>query len=322
VSVTGSNLAQRTARMLARTWNRTGKAPGWYYQAVERWGKHLASRPLTAELVNGCQVYCDLGDEVQRQIYFLGLYEPVESYLFTQLVKPGMCVVDAGANVGQYTLLASTAVGPRGHVHSFEPVPATFANLEHNVLANQLANVSLFRAALWQVRTEVSLGISQKDAGNNAGAYTITLPDSGAVVKASAISLDEHAAEHRIQRIDVIKMDIEGAELFALRGMTELLRQHKPTILLEINRPLALRAGYLPEQTWEFLSQFGYRGWMVGPSALECHDVRSLADVERANVIFHINDLAPEIAMGWDLKSVLRWTRTGNMNFMSRMPCK
>ena len=93
-----------------------------------RCGPRLAETEFQrAVLPNGCSMHCDLRQHVDRHIYYLGAYEPVESYLFTRLLQPGMTVIDAGANIGQYTLLAATAVGSRGTVHCFEPVPAAGA---------------------------------------------------------------------------------------------------------------------------------------------------------------------------------------------------
>jgi FkbM family methyltransferase len=303
---------QMAGRTLVRAWGRTAKAPGLYYQAVERWGKWFAFEPVKANLVNGCRMFCNLDDEVQRQIYFLGLYEPVESYLFTRILQPGMTVIDAGANVGQYTILAATLVGPDGQVHAFEPVPATFARLEQNVASNYLRNVHFCQAAVWHERKRLSLGISYRHMGNNAGGYTVTLPHTGAVVATMAIPLDDYVAEEQIDRVHVIKMDIEGAEMFALRGMRNLLRRDRPIIFMEVSRPLLSRVGHGPEQVWDCLAgEFGYRAWIIQQSASDCYPAENLNDVEINNVIFHAADLPSVVTEGWELKSVLRWARAG-----------
>src|SRR5688572_5258274 len=128
-------------RSLLRVWSRFPKAPGYLYQAVERWGSRLAVRPLECRLFNGARMTCDLRDHVQRQIYFFGAYEPIETYLFRLLLRPGMVVVDVGANVGLYTLIAAGEVGVRGEVHAFEPVPETFERLVDHVMVNGVADI-------------------------------------------------------------------------------------------------------------------------------------------------------------------------------------
>src|SRR5205085_1504296 len=132
---------------------------------------------------------------VQRHIYFQGVYEPVEAYLFSRLAAPGMTVVDAGANVGQYTLIASARVGPSGAVHSFEPVPETYRVLAEHVAANRAANVVANRAAcaslgygpadLWDLLVR-DLGYSAWRAGNSAAEW-VRVPAADALVRANVL---------------------------------------------------------------------------------------------------------------------------------------
>src|SRR5438445_13396629 len=98
-------------RFLLRAVSRYPKAPGYLYQIVERCGARLAVQPLECQLFNGMKMTCDLADQIQRQIYFVGAYEPIEVYLLRYLLRPGMVVIDAGANVGQHTLIAAGEVG-------------------------------------------------------------------------------------------------------------------------------------------------------------------------------------------------------------------
>jgi FkbM family methyltransferase len=263
-----------------------------------------------AKLVNDCYIKCNLCDHVQRQIYFIGLYEPIECYMFAHLVKRGMTVVDAGANVGQYTMLASTLAGPSGQVHAFEPVSKTFDQLEANTRANNLTNVRLCRAALWCDPTTVDLGLCLSDKGD-ATYYSISRTGGGSTVRAPGFKLDDYVEEHQIGRIDVIKMDIEGSELFALKGMQHVIKHHRPLLLMEINRPACTRAGYSPEMIWDFLvAEFGYKAWIINQSAESCRQLTGFQGIDTKNVLFHSAELPPEVTAGWDLKSVLRWARS------------
>jgi FkbM family methyltransferase len=291
-------------------WGRVGKAPGWHYAAMERVGPLLAEETaLSTQLVNGCQVQCDLRDHVQRHIYLLGCYEPVETYIFTQLLRPGMVVVDAGANVGQYTLMAATAVGPKGQVHSFEPVPDTFERLRRHVVANNLVNVHLNRSALWCNPADLQLSLPA-EAMDNKGAYSAGIHNPRAEVVSKAIRLDDYFAALGTDRPQLIKMDIEGAELLALRGTADTLRRRRPLLLMEINRPACARLGYDVELVEELLvREMGYRTWAIGNSSSTCHPLETLSGIQQQNVIFHQEDLPARITAGWDLKSVLRWAR-------------
>jgi FkbM family methyltransferase len=253
---------------------------------------------------------CDVRDHIQRQIYFFGAYEPIEAYLFELLMQPGMVVIDAGANVGQYALIAAMEVGHGGEVHAFEPVPSTFQRLAAHVVENELAaRVRVNMTALWHRVENLTLHLRSEMVGN-AGAYTIATPSKAVdTVTSVGVRLDDYVAEQGLQRVDFIKMDIEGAEWFALRGATAVISRWRPTMLVEINRELCRELGYEPERIWQLLKPHGYVMWAVGGSPDTCRSLSSLDGVDRANVIFHTAPLPDAVTRGWSLKSVLRFHR-------------
>ncbi|XXF78591.1 FkbM family methyltransferase [Myxococcaceae bacterium GXIMD 01537] len=298
-------------RLLLRAWARTGRANGWCYQAVERYGARLSPRgPVWARLNNGCVIRCDLGDHVQQQIYFFGAYEPPEAFVFARLLRPGMTVVDAGANVGQYSLLASTRVGDTGAVHALEPVPGTRQLLQENVRRSGVRNVHVHPYALWHQRERLRLGL-RPGMEANIGAFSVSDGHLGGAVEADAISLDALVEEQRIPRVDLIKMDIEGAEHAALRGMRGVLERDRPLLLMEVRRDTSERLSSSPQQLWtEIFAPLGYRAWAIGHSA---HTSRALPDldaVESSNILFYPGpELPGGLGEGWDLRTALRWAR-------------
>jgi len=301
---------RRGTRAALRAWARTGRASGWFYRTVEHLGPALAeATPIATVLPNGCRVSCDLRDHVQRQIFFFGVYEPVLASLFVRLLRPGMTVVDGGANVGQYTLLAAFGVGATGSVHSFEPVPHTFERLTAHVRANGLTNVHANRVALWNESTELTLGLAD-DQENNAGAYSAGVRDSTSSFTASAIRLDDYCAQRDITRVHLVKLDVEGAELQALHGMQQILERDRPVVFVEVCRETASRFGYDHAETWKYLVDgLGYAAWVVRDGELQSvqHDeVR-----EQENVLFAVE--APAIdAHVLAPRGALRWAASGH----------
>jgi len=298
-------------RAFLRAWARTGRKSSRHYRLVQRWGPRLARAPLPSRLPNGCNINCDLTEYVQRQIYFLGVFEPVESFLFTRLLRPGDVVADVGANVGQYTLLAATAVGPAGAVHSFEPVPSTYATLLENISRNKLSNVSANRAALWHQPATIALGRAPEMIGN-LGSFSIGFADmQSGVVEAPAWTLDEYAARNGVSRIDLIKMDIQGAEPFALRGGRRIVEQSRPILLMEVQRSSLELLGSSPEALWDELKALGYRAWRIGVSLRTSGPQANLDGVEFANFLFHTADLPSGITTGWERRTPKRWACSG-----------
>jgi FkbM family methyltransferase len=259
-------------------------------------------------------MWCDLGDHVQRQIYFRGAYEPIESYLVKHLLQPGMVVVDAGANVGQYTIIAAMEVGRQGQVHAFEPVPKNFHRLTHHVVENGLdTHVRMNMAALWNRPDTVTLQLGPDVVGNDA-LYTIGVSSTPTdTVTAPALRLDDYVTEKQLERVDFIKMDVEGAEWFALQGATAVLSRWHPTLLVEVNRHTCSGLGYDPERIWELLEPYGYTMWAIGDSPQKCRRLSNLAGIDLANIIFHMNPLPRSLTSGWSYKSVLRFHRRVEM---------
>ncbi len=298
-------------RLLLRSWARTGWKSSRLFGVVEKWGPRLATHPLASRLPNRCLITCDLQDFVQRQTYFLGAFEPIESYLFTRLIREGMVVIDAGANFGQYTMLAATGVGTTGAVHSFEPVPAVFDHLEAHVRTNHLSNVTLNRAALWDRDATITLGLPNEYVGNSGAWTAATTDETTSRIEVPAVRLDTYAERSGLSRIDLVKMDIQGAEPFALAGGIKLIEKHGPTMLMEVHRPSLVMLGSSPEQLWDELSKLGYRAWRIRSSLRSSGPVRNLDGVEFDNFFFHRDDLPLSVSSGWPRRLPKRWACSG-----------
>jgi FkbM family methyltransferase len=142
-------------------------------------------------------------------------------------LRRGMVVFDVGANIGYLSLFFSQRVGSSGKVYSFEPEASNFAELFRNVEINGLQGQC--------VPIPVAVGRSSgKVAISNGLNGGVVAEGEGSTCQ--LVSLDSYAAEHGIPRIDLVKIDIEGYELEALEGMTEILsRPHKPILYVEVH---------------------------------------------------------------------------------------
>ena len=171
-----------------------------------------------------------------------------------------MTFIDAGAHVGLYTLFASRMVGERGVVLAIEPSSREFERLAHNLQANTVQNVRLRRAALSDRRSQARLTIAEaRHSGHNTlglFAYEITRPAGTEVVPTER--LDDIVREERLGRVDVIKMDLEGAELLALEGAREVLQRFRPLLLLELSDRSLQHQQARSALVWDMLERCGY----------------------------------------------------------------
>jgi FkbM family methyltransferase len=172
--------------------------------------------------------------EVMNKALFLyGIFEISETRLVQSFLRPGMTFVDVGANIGYYTLVAAQLVGPEGAVHAFEPNIEVADRLERNVRLNGLANTRVYRQAMAGRTGEVSFYASA--VNENSGISSI-FPGSGLGVAkiVPAVSLDDFSVGLSGRRIDLLKMDIEGAELQVIEGGRRVLETtNAPALLFE-----------------------------------------------------------------------------------------
>lgn len=301
-----SIIANHLVRPAFVLWAKTCIAHGWLYARIqERTGKFFRNKTYTRTLFNKVKINCDLNDHVQQQIYFFGAYEPIESSLFFDLLSPGNVVVDAGANIGFYTLMMAERVGSNGQVHSFEPVPQTFAKLQANLQLNpQLKNIFLNHKALWNKEEELTFTLSaQQD--DNCGAYSASAKsDSIREQKCTATTLVNYFSSSKLQRLDAIKMDIEGAELAALQGALPLIEKHKPIVFLEVFRKACKDFGYSPDALWELFKPLGYKIYLIGDVCERSRWINDFSLLEQSNVLLMPPGAENRIPISWSDKEI------------------
>jgi FkbM family methyltransferase len=209
---------------------------------------------------------CDLKDQVQRQIYF-GVYDEPESRLVRALAPSCEVCLDIGANVGYYTLLMANLVCPGGTVHAFEPIPALADRLAMNVERSELSNVRLNRAAVSARVGHLELFVREGVSNSGWASIVPSATHRNMPLKVPALTIDEYVTSAGLSHVDLIKLDIEGAEPGALAGGSRLLSGHDaPDILCELNPYLLSRAGSSVGDLQRLFSRFGYRLYRIGRS--------------------------------------------------------
>lgn len=198
--------------------------------------------PIIAGRLRGCWWLPASRGKVLRILN--GTYEGEQTRLFEQLLRPGGTVLDVGAHVGYYTLLASVLVGGSGRVHAFEPNPRNADFLRRHVRINRLRNVTVQQAAVSD-----RAATARFDFGSGSG--TGHLADAGAL-EVLTLRLDDYCAEHGLAPT-AVKIDVEGAEMSVLAGAAGTLARHRPTIFLSTHGPEVHAASL------GFLRGLGYR---------------------------------------------------------------
>jgi FkbM family methyltransferase len=194
---------------------------------------------------------------------FREYYEPELAYL-EKVLSPGDVFIDVGANFGVYTLVASKLVGTAGRVIAFEPTAESFATLRQNIALNHLVNVRSFQVAVAQEAGKAWLYHGWDPVGNSLGMDPLC-GDQGEEVQTAA--LDDLLEENDVDRVDVIKIDVEGAEELVLRGAIRSLTKYSPVVIFEFNPGCAARLGLSPYAARDLLESLGYEFVVLGDCA-------------------------------------------------------
>jgi FkbM family methyltransferase len=248
----------------------------WYglHSPIPR-GKRLLPRIATTLLgplkgtvlvttVDGRRFWVDLDDVLYRDVFFMGTYERRVTQLASRLLRAGDVAFDVGANMGWYTTLFATLVGPAGEVHSFEPSPTIFKRLQTNLSANG--------SPAWVRTNEFALGAAETEAvihtfaGLTHGHASLSelSRDDFSSAKCSVTTLDSYAKLNNVSAISLIKCDVEGAELSVLEGARDVVGEMPPPMwILEINDETSKAFGYTPADMLGVLSGFGYQFYAI-----------------------------------------------------------
>jgi FkbM family methyltransferase len=204
-------------------------------------------------------------------VYFTRRFEPAEMGFIEKFVQPGETVIDAGANIGAYSLLLAHLVGEEGRVIAIEPGADAAARLEENVVLNGLDQVRVVAVAVGAEEGTADMTVAD-DVSNT---LTVGLGTRD-VLSVPVVPLDDLVTGS----VAFIKLDIEGYEHEALRGACRVLAD-RPVLQLELTDHLLRRAGSSAEAVVEHLSSLDYR---VASPVLDAGRVR-LSDADGANVI-------------------------------------
>jgi FkbM family methyltransferase len=187
-------------------------------------------RPAIVEVpFQHLRFFVRLNDPLHYSI-LLGLHEREVLECLQQQLKPGMTVFDVGANAGYFSMIAGELVGKSGRIVSLEPDPRVVEVLRRNVGSNGFENASVVQAAAYNSCGEVSLGCAP--ATSWSGIY-YERPMKRISVR--AVTLDSLCDQLGLDRVDFVKIDVEGAEVAVLEGMSGVLARQRPQVLLELH---------------------------------------------------------------------------------------
>lgn len=225
--------------------------PGWRFDAgagdsreATRWRRDIwtyyrdnrISDPVTYRWYDGLRLRLPLGNDLSLCLFAGGSFEPNEFTFLRAVLRPGMVFLDGGANDGLYSLYAARHVMPGGHVLAVEPSARELAHFQANLDLNRISGILPLQLALGSHSGEVTLAIAER---GHEGQNTVGERVSNPTVATSGHetvrlgTIDGLVEEHGLERLDVVKLDVEGSEVDALEGARKTVARFRPLILAE-----------------------------------------------------------------------------------------
>lgn len=191
--------------------------------------------------------------------------ERAERIFYLETLREGMTVFDVGANVGELTLLFSRFVGDAGKVHAFEAAKTVFENLETVCRIAQRRNVNLNHLALADTKKTIRLNVYDEIISSFNSEANRPLKDYGIdaepvrVEEISATTVDDYCFENKIEKIDLLKIDVEGAEFQVMKGARKMLESKRINYLTFEFGQTTFDMGNRPEEIEKFLAEMNYK---------------------------------------------------------------
>jgi len=244
---------------------------------LKRINRFIVSRMVPDRVeVEGHVIYIDQVDSLH--LAQNNVYEPLETSVVREHVRPGDAVLDVGANIGYFTLLMARQVGKEGRVLAVEPDADNCGLLAKNIEANRYTNVKVMRKAISESAGRATLYRSLR-----SGAQHSIAEGEGEAVEVETASLDD-LLDAQGGSVAFVKIDIEGAEMKALRGAGRLLSQPHLKMMIEFNPRALAEFGEDPAQLPRLLAAHGFALHDINRHAGRVEPVSADDIVERYNV--------------------------------------
>lgn len=191
--------------------------------------------------------------------YFPNEYEAENFEFLEDSCKPGSVVIDIGAHIGLFSVIASQITGTTGKVYAFEPAPSTFELLQKTIFINRSEPViETYQRAVGSAPGKITFFVSDGKADNSNSLVNYKSDRPLHSIDVEVTSVDAFVREKNINRLDFIKIDVEGAEYDTLQGAAETLRNLRPTCIVAIHPEPIQAKGDRLEDIYDFIIDKGY----------------------------------------------------------------
>jgi FkbM family methyltransferase len=291
-------------------WNRYSGDSARSLKGWLRWWKYLFMKnSIIMKWVGGLILRIYPGNEIYRSIFVRGIYDPNLVILTNALLPKDGIFIDAGANMGYVSLLASRAIGNEGHIFALEPSSRDFARLKDNINLNNLGDIiSSYRLSISDKNGKAQLLIAdeERSALNTLG-FEIGCKGVGkiGVEEVETITTDSLIDREKIKRVDLIKLDIEGSEFNALKGARNVIEKFRPSLIIRVNSNTLKTCNADCDKLQKIIGEMRYYIYkIVEDPIFSLEKVENLLDVNGSVVICLHESIIPPVLPQPDKRSM------------------
>ncbi|MEI7584597.1 FkbM family methyltransferase [Runella sp.] len=193
--------------------------------------KFYGTRIISFNRYNNLKLDIDFNKDVDFRIY-IRKFEDHILFVFQKLLSVDSIVLDIGANIGWYSLIAAQKIKAENHIYAFEPASNAYQKLLKHISLNEASQISAHNCCIADYEGEILLNICEDDAYNSVGNSPIL--NIQEQVNSPVINIDAFIEKYRIPKVDIIKIDTEGAEMLVLKGAKKTLQKFSPVIFLKL----------------------------------------------------------------------------------------
>ena len=248
----------------------------WYLRnAPVDWGKEylrhgvVGHTPRFVQFTNkdGIRFELDVHECVQKAIFCFHYFEPEDVAVFRRFVKPNGVLLDVGANIGQYSLLACKLMGDSGKIYAFEPSADVRVRLQKNIALNSFSTIEVVPCAVAASRGTMKFYPAHQEGNQGVGSLMPAQAFRSEIrategVDVDVVSVDGFCEERGIDRVDILKIDVEGYDLEVLKGAEEVMRRNPEMLIMSEVEPLNLeQLGATAKDFYAFMASHGFDPW-------------------------------------------------------------
>lgn len=236
---------------------------GFIFKYLKDWAESNPTSEVITYVTNNIRMKLSVRDWVQNNLFIYGYYEKNETDYWLKRTEKAKTIIDIGANVGYYSLIASKNIQQnKGTIYAFEPVSKNFARLNENILLNKIDCIICYKKAVSNENASIKINVGNDQ---NWGMSSINshnhLSSESEIVQCE--TLDSFCKSVNISRVDLIKIDVEGAELNVLKGMQKIIEIYKPEIMIEVSDQHLNKQNVSSQDVFNFFWERGYKSYQI-----------------------------------------------------------